>query len=138
MTYVQTAAVSSHAALIVSPRASARTPNAAAPSRAMRAQPTTGRTRTGRKLRRRLQMFKFEHRFESLEPTLVRPVLLVVERARSFRAGRSGAAPTPKARRLTERARRHRHWRRDGPGPRRRTRVCAGRVRRRLQLRRDA
>src|SRR5687767_16006712 len=50
----------------------------------------------------------------------------------------SGAAPPPEDRRVTERARRHRHRRRDGTRPRGRTRVCAGGLRRGVQLRRDA
>src|SRR5258706_542193 len=95
MTYVQTAAVRSQAALIVSPRASASTPNARAPSSATMVHPAIASGRTRRKLRRRLPMFKFEHRFELLEPLW--SVSLVVERggARRLRARGTGATPTP-------------------------------------------
>src|SRR2546422_8295912 len=132
------AAVRSQAALIVSPRASARTPNDAAPTRetTIHARIESGRTR--RKLRRRLPMFKFEHRFELLEP--LRFLSLVVERggAVSRRARGTGATPTPAQGRISERARRHGHRRRDGTGPRGRARIRSKWLRRRLQLRRNA
>src|SRR5467141_2459074 len=138
MTYVQTAAISSQAALIVSPRASASTPNAAAPSSETRAQPRIDSGRTPRKLRRRLPMFKFEHRFELLEPLWV--LSLVVERrgALSFRARSTGATPTPANARVLERARRHRDRRRDRTGSLGRARIRPKRLRRRIQLRRNA
>src|SRR5512145_221522 len=99
MTYVQTAAVSSQTALIVSPRESARTPNAAAPSTAMTAQTSVERGRTGPKLRFALPMFKFEHRFETLE---LLPVVLVFWCAVRLGAGGSRAAPATEKRRLDE------------------------------------
>src|SRR2546427_1252729 len=112
------AAVRSQAALIVSPRASARTPNDAAPTRETRIHARIDSGRTRRKLRRRLPMFKFEHRFELLEPLW--SISLVVERggALSSRARGTGATPTPANARVLERARRHRHRRRNRTGPR--------------------
>src|SRR2546423_2216879 len=138
MAQVQTAAIRSQAALIVSPRASARTPKAAAPSAETRAQPRIDSGRTRRKLRRRLPMFKFEHRFELLEPLW--SLSLVVERrgALSTRARGTGATPTPANARVLERARRHRHRRRDGARPLGRARIRAEWLRRRLQLPRNA
>src|SRR2546422_1569930 len=132
------AVVRSQAALIVSPRASARTPNDAAPTRETRIHARIESGRTRRKLRRRLPMFKFEHRFEPLEPLWF--LSLVVERggALSRCACGTGATPIPAYARVFERARRHRHRRRDGTGPRGRARIRSKWLRRRVQLRRNA
>src|SRR5882762_6771612 len=130
--------MSNQAALIVSPRASASTANAAAPSTETRAQPRIDSGRTRPKLRRRLPMFKFEHRFELLEPLW--SLSLVVERggALSRRARGTGATPAPANARVSERARRHGDRRRDGTGTRGRARIRAKWLWRRLQLRRNA
>src|SRR3989442_6133687 len=113
------AAVRSQAALIVSPRASARTPNDAAPTRETRIHARIESGRTRRKLRRRLPMFKFEHRFEPLEPLW--SLSLVVERggARRLRARGTGATPTPAEALVLSKPRPHRDRRahRTWPGP---------------------
>src|SRR3989442_12426011 len=107
------AVVRSQAALIVSPRASARTPNDAAPSRETRIHARIESGRTRRKLRRRLPMFKFEHRFEPLEPLWF--LSLVVERGGALSRLPCGtrATPIPAYARGLERSRGNRSRRRN-------------------------
>src|SRR6266545_7776198 len=112
MMYVQTAATSSHAALIVSPRARASTPNAAAPSRAIA---THHRRFTTAKVRRALPMFKLEHRFETLGPNVV--VHESAGRIGSRRGGRAGTARAAARRRHVARQGRGRDGGSDGPRP---------------------
>src|SRR5258706_14563615 len=99
MVYVHTAATSSHAALMVSPRTRARTPNAAAPSRAIA---THSRRFTTAKVRRALPMFKLEHRFETLGPNVM--VHESAGRIGSRRGGRAGTAGSAAPRREASRA----------------------------------
>src|SRR5436190_20614162 len=113
MTEVKTSAIRIQASLIVSPRASASTPKATAPSTEMTIQIAVCAARTRRKLRRRLPIFKFEHRFERLEPPLPF-VSLVGEWARRDGARRAGApanaAANPRLQRQGRQRDRRRHW----------------------------
>src|SRR6266571_6941793 len=92
--------MSSQAALIVSPRARASMPNAAAPSTAIapHTRIDTGRD-MGAKLRRVLPMFKLEHRFETLGSHLVVDESAGRIGAPVRRRGRAGAARAPTRRR---------------------------------------